>query len=162
METQFRQDIITTVPTYILIDNCQELRRAFRDRDWSVVEAAADSLSDIISDHTKVPESLDISPSGSSMIDTSCKMGIILDADGRDMKCVAGMSVSETIYGGSGCECSIDCQSMNGCSPECGRIRLGTGKFDIFDSENPAVSLTMLEKLGENVGYHQKQKGDIL
>lgn len=91
------------------------------------------------------------------MIDTGCKMGIILDTDGRDMKSVASMSVSEAICGEGGCECSIDGQSMNRCSPECGRIRLGLGEFYIFDSEHPAVSLVMLEKQGENAGYHQKQ-----
>lgn len=156
MKTQSRQDIITTVPTYALIENYQELMRAIRDREWSLVEAVADSLADTITDHTKVPESLEIRPSGSTMIDTSCKMGIILDAEGRDMKCVAGMAVSEAICGGGVCECNIDCQSMNGCSPECGRIRLGTGEFDIFDSENPAVSLVILEKLGECVGNCQE------
>ena len=157
MNIQVRQDITTTVPTSSLIEIYQDLMRAIEYQDWSLAQIVADSVSDTISDYTKVPEDLNIKPSGSSLIDMSNESGIILGADGQDIKCVAGMAVSEAICGGGCCECNVECQSENDCDPGLGRIRLGEGSDEVFDSANPAVSLLMLKRLGEKAGRRQGQ-----
>jgi len=146
MKIQFRDDIVTKVPTCALIENYQDLGRAIRNRDWDLVQVVANCLADTISDYTAVPEHLKITPSGASLVAMDCESGIILGADGRDIRCIAGKAVSETMSAEC-CQCDTNCLRENGCLPECGRIRLGDGEDQIFDSASGGKSLVFLERL---------------
>lgn len=146
MKIQFRTDITTTVPTCRLIENYQDLSKAIKRSDWDLVQVVADCLADTINDYTSVPETLDIEPSGASMVLMGHESGIILREDGRDIKCAAGIPVSKTMSAEC-CQCDGECQEKNGCYPEIGRINLGGGK--IFGVSTQSESLIMLEQMDE-------------
>lgn len=148
MKIQFRTDITTTVPTCALIENFQNLNEAIKNGDWDLVQVVADCLADTISDRTTVPEGLDIKPSGASLVLMQCESGIILGADGKDLKCAAGIPVSKTMCAEC-CQCNAKCQKENGCSPEIGRFNLGDGNIFDASSSTQGVSLIMLEKMDE-------------
>ena len=78
MIIQFRTDITTTIPTCCLIENYQDLTKAIERGDWDLVQVVADCLADTINDYTSVPETLDIEPSGASLVLMEHESGIIL------------------------------------------------------------------------------------
>lgn len=148
MKIQFRADITTTVSTCALIENRQNLIEAIEKCDWELVQTVADCLADAITDRTFVPEGLDIEPSGASLVLMQYESGIILGADGKDLKCAVGIPVSKTMCAEC-CQCDEECQERNGCYPEIGRINLGNG--NIFNASSPTQgeSLIMLERMDE-------------
>lgn len=146
MKYQFRTDIETKVPTCALIENYQDLSIAIQNGDWDLVEVVADCLADTINDYTIVPEGLHIKPSGSSMVLMSEESGVIVGEDGEDIRCIAGVPVSDALCGDYS-QCPDCFYKESGCRPEIGRVRLREGERGVFDARNPMPSLMLLDEL---------------
>lgn len=126
MKYQINDSIVTHVPASCLVEDYQSLLRACQNEDWDAVCTVMECLAEVIDRYTEVPEALRIVPSPSSAIAMSCKSGIILGADGADLRCAAGKPVSKALLGGV-CQCTGHCMDAHGCTPENGRIKLACG-----------------------------------
>lgn len=114
MKIQFRADIVTHVPTCCLIEHYQILSEAISTGDWDSVATVMDCIAENIDRHTEVPADLTIRPSGSSLIAMGHQAGIILDSEGMDIKCAAGIPVSQALLGGTE-QCREDCPHQGSC-----------------------------------------------
>lgn len=152
MGVQFRDDIVSHVPTACLVEDYQALVQAVNEHDWDMVETVAQCIAEVIDRHTIVPEGLDIKPSPSSLVALACENGIIM-SDYADIRCAAGKPVSFALSGGV-CQCSEECMAAHACNPEECHIQLESGttyapsvqKSDEFVSELTARMRNKEEK----------------
>lgn len=115
---EFRDDIITHLPTACLVEDYQQLIRAIQYGDWDNVQVVADCIAEVIEQFTIVPQDLEVHPSGSSIIAMGCDSGIIT-AGHKDLRCAAGRPASEALFAGCN-QCPNDCRyrAENKCDPE--------------------------------------------
>ena len=150
MKIEFRNDIITHVPTAMLIEDIQVLIQALRAEDleaaWSVVEC----LNEAIDTYTEVPKDLHIKPSATSVLAGWAQKGIIV-SEGMDLKCAMGLPVSHAMEGGCG-QCADDCPCMKQgkCSLASGQVMLHGGF--VYDGTfiNSEGVVAFLENCPEN------------
>ena len=148
MNYQFNTSIETTISTWCLIENYQDLITAKVKGDWDLVQTVRDCLAITICESTDSLKGLDIIPSPSSLIAPSCCPGIILDENGGDIRCAAYIGVSKIMYNGC-CQCDKDCIALHGCDPDNGKVRLACGfVFDMADKspQRDEALLAALEK----------------
>lgn len=148
---RFQQDIVTEVPTECLVEDYQSLVKGLESGDWSEVQCVIECLSDTISRYTKVPEGLNIRPSGNSAICMSMENGIITDDDGNDLLCAQGLALSDTecctgfIQNKDGTQVQCPWHINGACDPEHCCVMLNSGhSFVPFEFEDK------LELTGEN------------
>lgn len=123
MKIEFRNDVITHVPTCCLIEDVQKLRLAVNSGDWDAVETTIECLAESIDRFTEVPDGLDLKPSVSSLVAMGCESGIITSG-GKDIDCAGGWPVSSAMEGGV-CQCDEKCAYYGRkCHPEYGDILL--------------------------------------
>lgn len=135
MSIQFRDDIVSHVPTACLVEDYQSLVRAVNEHDWDMVETVAQCIAEVIDRYTTVPEGLEIKPSPSSLVALACENGIIT-SDNADIRCAAGKPVSFALSGGV-CQCSEECMAAHDCDPEKCYLQLECGL-----SYDPALLLS--------------------
>lgn len=125
MSVQFRDDIVSHVPTACLVEDYQSLVRAVNEHDWDMVETVAQCIAEVIDRYTTVPEGLEIKPSPSSLVALACENGIIT-SDNADIRCAAGNPVSFALSGGV-CQCPEECMAAHDCAPENCYVQLECG-----------------------------------
>lgn len=153
---QFRDDIITIVPTACLIEDVQKLGLALSkavDPDYDAVAVlkeecatTAECLADIVARYTLVPPDLQIEPSGSSLVAMGMESGIIVDADGNDIACRAGAPISSAMKG-TCCQCDQACPFFQLCFngraddlPRTGRIAPMQMDIDLATTDDDIVA----------------------
>lgn len=125
MGIQFRNDIITHVPTECLIEDYQTLVQAVQEENWDLVRCVKECIASVIDSYTMVPDGLDIKPSPSSVIAPGCRDGIMV-SDNADILCAAGKPISFALSGGV-CQCSDKCMATHDCAPEACYIKMDQG-----------------------------------
>ena len=128
MKYEFRNDIITHIPTAMLVEDIQALVRAACKQDVEAVWATVECLCEALEKYTEVPDDLVIKPSATSIVACGVKPGIVV-TEGRDLKCAMGTPVSFAMDGGC-CQCNDNCAYMKQgkCDPANGRVML-KGEF---------------------------------
>ena len=80
------------------------------------------------------------------MVLMSEESGVIVGEDGEDIRCIAGVPVSDALCGDYS-QCPDCFYKESGCRPEIGRVRLREGERGVFDTKNPMPSLMLLDEL---------------
>lgn len=151
MGYQFRTDIITNVPTCCLVEDIQMLREALTYplplEAQDLIQTVAECLEESIGRYTTVPDGLDITPSGSSLVAMSHKSGIIVNGEGKDILCLAGHPISAAqLECCGGTECLY--ANTGRCLPDEGRFCLQCGEEY---QPNSTRDSSLLAALGEEV-----------
>lgn len=162
---QFRDDIMTIVPTACLVEDVQRLSLALKRADdpdylrnsnitaYDAEEILRDEaavlvecLADIIEQFTVVPPDLEITPSGSSLVAMGMENGIIVGADGKDITCRAGHPISAAMSGAC-CQCNDSCPHFQACFgdasvdlPRYGRIAPMEMDIDLRTTDDDVVN----------------------
>lgn len=161
---QFRDDIVTIVPTACLIEDVQKLGRALSraaDPAYDTVAVlkeecatTAECLAEVIARYTLVPPDLQIEPSGSSLVAMGMENGIIVNADGKDIVCRAGHPISNAMNGACS-QCDQACPFFQLCFdgaaddlPRTGRIAPMQMDIDLSTTDDDIV--TYLDKALNN------------
>lgn len=148
MQYEFRNDIITHVPTACLIEDIQKLNAALNRGDIEDAMVTIDCLAEAIDKYTEVPDGLEIKPSSTSIIAMGCQPGIIV-SNGKDLKCAYGHPVSSVMAGGC-CQCDENCPHFNAeCYPEYGVTMLEGGFIYDGSSEREDALIKFLDDYTE-------------